>query len=383
MPGLADGPIVSFLPIFVMGVLFGLAMDYEMFLVSAMREDFVTHGRRRTRPWSGGFQASSRVVTAAALIMISVFVAFIPAGTATIQQIAFGLAVGVFVDAFLVRMTLVPGRAGAARPAGLVAAPAGWTARCPSSTWRARHCTARSSSTTGSGARADAPCWPATWSCPRDAAPVQLSAQRRSGEPRCRSRTADDRGALGRVLAGRRPAVAGELVVGGLLLPEQREAVNRAATLLELARRRASPGGLGRRIRCATGHGLASLSRPPATTSSTEPAPARWSTSSRQRQLRTARMAPSLQRSCDAALGLRSGVDVFVFSGLDAQTEPDRRSAGLLAEELARRGATVVVVAHGTAPARPPVPLATNGNPPDPAPPPVRAGARVPTSTAL
>ena len=107
MPGLANGPIVSFLPIFVMGVLFGLAMDYEMFLVSAMREDFVHSGDARQAVFRG-FKASSRVVTAAALIMTSVFVAFIPAGTATIQQIAFGLAVGVFVDAFVVRMTLVP-----------------------------------------------------------------------------------------------------------------------------------------------------------------------------------------------------------------------------------------------------------------------------------
>ena len=98
---------MSFLPIFVMGVLFGLAMDYEMFLVSAMREDYVHSGDARQAVFRG-FKASSRVVTAAALIMTSVFVAFIPAGTATIQQIAFGLAVGVFVDAFVVRMTLVP-----------------------------------------------------------------------------------------------------------------------------------------------------------------------------------------------------------------------------------------------------------------------------------
>ena len=107
VPGLSDAPIVSFLPIFVMGVLFGLAMDYEMFLVSAMREHFVESGDAH-RAVVDGFRASARVVTAAALIMTSVFVAFIPAGTATIKQIAFGLAVGVFVDAFLVRMTLVP-----------------------------------------------------------------------------------------------------------------------------------------------------------------------------------------------------------------------------------------------------------------------------------
>ena len=106
-PGLSDGPVVSFLPIFVMGVLFGLAMDYEMFLVSAMREHYVLTGDPHESVVDG-FRASSRVVTAAALIMTSVFVAFIPGGPATIKQIALGLAVGVFVDAFLVRMTLVP-----------------------------------------------------------------------------------------------------------------------------------------------------------------------------------------------------------------------------------------------------------------------------------
>ena len=101
------GPIVSFLPIILMGVLFGLAMDYEVFLVSAIREDYV-HGGNARHAIRTGFIASARVVTAAAVIMISVFAAFIPHGSATIKPIALGLAVGVFVDAFLVRMTLVP-----------------------------------------------------------------------------------------------------------------------------------------------------------------------------------------------------------------------------------------------------------------------------------
>ena len=79
-PGSSTHPIVSFLPIFVMGVLFGLAMDYEMFLVSAMREDYVQPGDPREAVLRG-FRASSRVVTAAALIMTSVFVAFIPGGS--------------------------------------------------------------------------------------------------------------------------------------------------------------------------------------------------------------------------------------------------------------------------------------------------------------
>ncbi len=101
------GPVISFLPIILMGVLFGLAMDYEVFLVSRMREDYVHTGD----PWRAvttGFTASARVVTAAAVIMISVFVAFVPHGDSIVKPIAFGLAVGVFVDAFLVRMTLVP-----------------------------------------------------------------------------------------------------------------------------------------------------------------------------------------------------------------------------------------------------------------------------------
>ena len=167
VPGLSEGPIVSFLPIFVMGVLFGLAMDYEMFLVSAMREDFVHTGEPHEAV-TRGFQASARVVTAAALIMVSVFVAFIPSGTATIQQIAFGLAIGVFVDAFLVRMTLVPAvMVMLGRHAWWLPRP--WSAACRSSTWRARPCSARSSSTTGRRATARRPCWPGTsswWRAP-------------------------------------------------------------------------------------------------------------------------------------------------------------------------------------------------------------------------
>ena len=90
-----------------MGVLFGLAMDYEVFLVSRMREEYV-HTRDPRRAITTGFTASARVVTAAAVIMISVFAAFIPHSDMTVKPMALGLAVGVFVDAFIVRMTLVP-----------------------------------------------------------------------------------------------------------------------------------------------------------------------------------------------------------------------------------------------------------------------------------
>lgn len=101
------GPVISFMPIILMGVLFGLAMDYEVFLVSRMREDFVHSGLAK-RSVETGFLGSAKVVTAAAVIMFAVFAAFVPEGDTNIKPIALGLAVGVFVDAFIVRMTLVP-----------------------------------------------------------------------------------------------------------------------------------------------------------------------------------------------------------------------------------------------------------------------------------
>lgn len=109
------GPIISFMPIVLMGVLFGLAMDYQVFLVSRMREDYVHASREGRTPREialgavrSGFRGSARVVVAAAVIMFSVFVAFVPEGDSSLKPIALGLAVGVAVDAFLVRMTLVP-----------------------------------------------------------------------------------------------------------------------------------------------------------------------------------------------------------------------------------------------------------------------------------
>ena len=101
------GPIISFLPILLMAILFGLAMDYEVFLVSGMREEFVKTGDAK-HSVAKGFANGARVVTAAALIMFFVFFAFVPEGSGAIKAIALGLAVGIAVDAFLVRMTLVP-----------------------------------------------------------------------------------------------------------------------------------------------------------------------------------------------------------------------------------------------------------------------------------
>jgi RND superfamily putative drug exporter len=101
------GPILSFMPILLMAVLFGLAMDYEVFLVSGMREEYVRTGNARFAV-ERGFTNAARVVTAAALIMFFVFFAFVPEGAGMIKPIALGLAVGILLDAFLVRMTLVP-----------------------------------------------------------------------------------------------------------------------------------------------------------------------------------------------------------------------------------------------------------------------------------
>ncbi len=103
----APGPIVSFIPIIATGVLFGLAMDYEFFLVSGMHEAY-NSGMEAKESVARGFRLGAKVVTAAAVIMISVFAGFIFNHDATIQAIGFALAVGILVDAFVVRMTIVP-----------------------------------------------------------------------------------------------------------------------------------------------------------------------------------------------------------------------------------------------------------------------------------
>jgi putative drug exporter of the RND superfamily len=103
----AAGPVASFLPIIVMAVLFGLAMDYEVFLAARIREDYVLTGDPRHAIIAGG-AASARVVVAAALIMTFIFASFILSSDPIIKPIAFGLAVGVACDALLVRMTAVP-----------------------------------------------------------------------------------------------------------------------------------------------------------------------------------------------------------------------------------------------------------------------------------
>ncbi|MGW6904998.1 MMPL family transporter [Streptomyces sp. NPDC054940] len=101
------GPVMSMMPIFMVGVVFGLAMDYEVFLVTRMREAYV-HGERPTQAVVTGFRHSARVVTAAAIIMIAVFSGFIGASESMVKMIGFGLAIAVLFDAFVVRMAIVP-----------------------------------------------------------------------------------------------------------------------------------------------------------------------------------------------------------------------------------------------------------------------------------
>nr|MDT0658681.1 MMPL family transporter [Micromonospora sp. DSM 115978] len=106
--GLFPGqPIISFIPIFLIGLVFGLAMDYQVFLVTRIREAHI-HGASYREAVVDGFRNSARVVTAAALIMTAVFGGFMFMGEPIIQSMGFALAVAVLFDAFVVRMCLIP-----------------------------------------------------------------------------------------------------------------------------------------------------------------------------------------------------------------------------------------------------------------------------------
>jgi RND superfamily putative drug exporter len=324
--GEEPGPIVSFLPIFVMGVLFGLAMDYEMFLVSAMREEYVQSGDPRGAVHRG-FKASAKVVTAAALIMSSVFVAFIPGGSSTIKPIALGLAVGVFADAFVVRMTLVPavlvllGRGAWWLPRWLDRAlpevdveGAALHRKVDFESWEAEHGVAAVLAT-DLVVQAGTP-------------PVDLVA--RPAEVT----TVPGGRALGSLLAGRANPAGGRLVVGGLLLPEQRESVHQLATMVDLAQparadleraiheraRLVSFWPRGRRAYAARVIGLADELSPVAAADPLRPA------------------------VVEAALAVADQAEVIVLVGVDELAAEDRPAAAALADSLARRGLAVVVV---------------------------------------
>ncbi|MGH3457032.1 MMPL family transporter [Aeromicrobium sp.] len=352
VPGLSDGgPIVSFLPIFVMGVLFGLAMDYEMFLVSAMREHYVNSGDAKGSVREG-FKASSRVVTAAALIMTSVFVAFIPAGTSTIKQIAFGLAVGVFVDAFFVRMTLVPavlmllGHRAWWLPAWLEArlpvvdvegaalhrkiAFSDWEAAQGRTTLLARGLVVRET----------------TASIDLVARPGEITRVTASQGVHPRE--------LGRVLAGRGRARAGELVVDGLLLPEQREIVFRRTALLEIEPFETSPVSTG------------SLFHERARLMSVSGSQRRRFADAASRQFAELEAMIGTQDArvdailVETAMALAGGADVYVLTGLEHLSDGPRLECEALANHLADQGQTVIVVALESAQ---PSPASTDGAP--------------------
>jgi len=105
--GITPAQTISFLPIIMLAIIFGLSSDYEVFVVSRIKEEYTKNGDAR-RAVQRGTALSARVVTAAALIMFSIFVAFMFTNDPTIKAIGFSFAVGVFLDAFVVRLTLVP-----------------------------------------------------------------------------------------------------------------------------------------------------------------------------------------------------------------------------------------------------------------------------------
>ncbi|GAA2126117.1 MMPL family transporter [Nocardioides bigeumensis] len=334
--GESAGPIVSFLPIFVMGVLFGLAMDYEMFLVSAMREEFVVSGNA-SEAIHHGFKASSKVVTAAAMIMTSVFIAFIPGGSATIKPIALGLAIGVAVDAFVVRMTLVPavlmllGRGAWWLPAWLERAlpevdveGAALHRKVAYEDWAAD--------------RTPTAVFASELVVAKGAQPLDIVAPLGEVTRVVAPKGADER-TLANVLAGRTRPSGGELVVDGLLLPEQREQVNRVASVVDLTGS-STEAELEQRIR-ATAR-LSSGSR-----------------RARREQLdRTVALVGELKRAIgsgsphtmrsalvDAAQAVASGVRTVVITGLDALLlAQDRHRTERLADALAGHGLAVVLL---------------------------------------
>jgi RND superfamily putative drug exporter len=105
--GTSPGPIDSFLPIMLFAILFGLSMDYEVFLVSRIHEEWIKSGNSKESV-SKGLAATGSIITAAAAIMIVVFLAFVFLGERTIQLFGVGLAAAVLIDATIIRSTLVP-----------------------------------------------------------------------------------------------------------------------------------------------------------------------------------------------------------------------------------------------------------------------------------
>jgi RND superfamily putative drug exporter len=103
----AATPVPPFIPVFMFAILFGLSMDYEVFLLSRIREEYLRHGDN-ARAVSDGLATTARVITAAAAIMIAVFSSFALADDVILKLMGIGLATSILVDATIVRMVLVP-----------------------------------------------------------------------------------------------------------------------------------------------------------------------------------------------------------------------------------------------------------------------------------
>jgi RND superfamily putative drug exporter len=101
------GPVESYLPVMLFAILFGLSMDYEVFLVTRIHEEWLRTGDNR-QAVRNGLAATGKTITAAALIMILIFGSFILEGDVTIKEFGLGLAAGIFMDAVLIRMAIVP-----------------------------------------------------------------------------------------------------------------------------------------------------------------------------------------------------------------------------------------------------------------------------------
>jgi putative drug exporter of the RND superfamily len=100
-------PVAPFMPVMMFAILFGLSMDYEVFLVSRIREEYLKHGDT-SRAVADGLAKTARVITAAAAIMVVVFLAFLAAPDVFLKLFGIGLATAIFLDATVVRMVLVP-----------------------------------------------------------------------------------------------------------------------------------------------------------------------------------------------------------------------------------------------------------------------------------
>ena len=118
------------MPIFLFVILFGLSMDYEVFLLSRIKEHYDATGDN-TASVAKGLSSTARVISAAAAIMIVVFLSFVLGANVSVKQVGLGLAVAVLIDATLVRLVLVPAVMEAARQGQLVAAQAGRPAPGP------------------------------------------------------------------------------------------------------------------------------------------------------------------------------------------------------------------------------------------------------------